>query len=373
MSRLGKHRLKRAAWGTACVVALLTTSSTLARQPSETLDIYVIDVEGGAAALFVSPSGESMLVDTGWPGFAGRDADRIVAATRDAGITQIDYLVVSHFHGDHMGGTAQLADRLPIIHFVDHGATVQREERQQEAFQLYAALRRGGRHLEVSPGDTVPVAGLDVQVIASAGRVLDAPLAGGGQPNPYCQGFTFHTGEVIEQEATYRAEDVQSLSLSVRFGDFRTAAMGDLTWNKEYELMCPNNPLGKLDLYLVSHHGSHTSGSEALVHALRPRVAVMNNGPRKGGAVQTFQILAALPGLEDLWQNHYSVEGGSEHNQSERFIANLDEGAPIPGRSSPAPVHIGTGFWTKISADADGSFTVTNSRNGFTKRYSAQR
>ena len=128
MNRRGKHRLKRAAWGTAYVVALLTTSSTLARQPSETLDIYVIDVEGGAAALFVSPSGESMLVDTGWPGFAGRDADRIVAATRDAGITQIDYLVVSHFHGDHMGGTAQLADRLPIIHFVDHGATVQREE-----------------------------------------------------------------------------------------------------------------------------------------------------------------------------------------------------------------------------------------------------
>ena len=191
----------------------------------------------------------------------------------------------------------------------------------------------------------------------------------GGQPNPYCAAFVPHTGEVIEQERGFRAEDVESISLSVRFQAFSTVAMGDLTWNKEFELMCPDNPLGELDLYLVSHHGSHTSGAEVLVHATRGRAAVMNNGPRKGGAVQTFEILAAAPGAPDLWQNHYSVEGGDTHNRDEQFIANLDEGAPIPGRTSDIPVHMGTSYWTKIVADRDGGFSVTNTRNGFTKTY----
>ena len=204
-------------------------------------------------------------------------------------MTQIDYLVVTHFHGDHMGDTAQLADRLPVLHFVDHGTTIQKEPRNIEAFEAYAHVRGTGRHIEVGPGDPVPVDGLDVRVIASGGRVF--------------------------------------------------------------------------------HHGAYTSGSEALVHTVRARAAVMNNGPRKGGAVSTFQILGASPGLGDLWQNHYSVEGGSDHNRPEQFIANLDEGEPIPGRASTDPVHMGPAFWTKISATRDGSFTITNSRNGYSRWY----
>ena len=160
------------------------------------------------------------------------------------------------------------------------------------------------------------------------------------------------------------------MSLLLTYGNFRTIIMGDLTWNKEFDLMCPANPLGTVDVYLVSHHGSDTSGSAALVHALQPRVAIMNNGPRKGGAIQTFQILNASPGFEDLWQNHYSVPGGSQHNRPEAFIANLDEGSPLAGAApGAAPVHMSAAHWIKMTARADGGFTITNSRTGFTKRY----
>jgi hypothetical protein len=140
--------------------------------------------------------------------------------------------------------------------------------------------------------------------------------------------------------------------------------------------MCPSNKLGSVDLYLVSHHGSETSGSPALVHALRPRVAVMNDGAAKGGAVQTFQILRQSPGLEDLWQNHYSISGGADHNRQETFIANLEPrtlSARTASGQPTAPPHMGPANWIKISAAADGSFTVTNSRNGFTKTYAAGR
>ena len=350
----------------ASLLCLAVTVSSLVAQslPGETLDIYVIDVEGGEATLFVAPSGESMLVDTGWPGLDGRDADRIASVANQAGVTQIDHLIVTHFHTDHMGGATQLADRLPILHFVDHGTTVDQGDRASAAFEVYSNLRSRGTHRIVRPGDPVPVAGLEVRIIASDGSVLTTPLAGAGDANAFCEGFTRHGEDITSRFGD--AEDQRSVSAFVGFGHFRTVIMGDLTWNKEQALMCPENTIGTVDLYLVSHHGSDTSGSEALVHALRPRVAVMNNGPRKGGAVQTFQILRAAPSLEHLWQNHYSVAGGDEYNMPERFIANLQDEPQVP--DNPA-VHMGTADWLKVSARRDGSFTVTNSRNGFSRSY----
>ena len=339
-------------------------------QTAKTLNIYVIDVEGGESTLFVSPSGESLLVDAGWPGFNGRDADRIAAAAKDAGVRQIDHLVITHFHPDHMEGAEQLAARLPIRRFIDHGTTVDQDASSQAAFQAYANVRRAGSHHEARPGDVIPVAGLDVRIIASGGAVLRTPLPGGGGPNPLCSSFTPHGPAITSRVAD--AEDQRSLSVFVSFAKFRTVIMGDLTWNKEHDLMCPANPLGTVDAYLVSHHGSDTSGAEVLVHALRPRVAIMNNGPRKGGAVQTFQILRASPGLEDLWQNHYSIPGGSQHNRPNEFIANLEEGTSPAVVPPPAPVHMGPAHWIKLTAGADGSFTVTNSRTGFSKRYPAR-
>jgi beta-lactamase superfamily II metal-dependent hydrolase len=340
-------------------------------QARKMLDIYVIDVEGGEATLFVSPTGESMLVDAGWPGFNGRDADRIAAAAKDAGVRQIDHLVISHFHPDHMEGAEQLSTRLPIRRFIDHGTTADRDASSQTAFQTYVKVRETGTHHEAKAGDVIPVAGLDVRIIASGGVVLRTPLPGGGSANPLCASFTPHGPEITSRVAD--AEDQRSLSAFVRYGSFRTAIMGDLTWNKEYDLMCPANPLGTVDVYLVSHHGSDTSGAEVLVHALRPRVAIMNNGPRKGGAVQTFRILRASPGLEDLWQNHYSIPGGGEHNRPNEFIANLDDGTSAGVNPSQVPVHMGPAHWIKVAASADGSFTVTNGRTGFVKRYPARK
>jgi competence protein ComEC len=349
-------------------IALWTGGTGAGTQQGKSVNIYVVDVEGGEATLFVSPSGESLLVDTGWPGFNGRDADRIVAAASAAGVTRIDYLAITHFHTDHMGGAMQLAARLPIRNFVDHGTTVDTDAASLAEFQEYVKVRRTGIHREVKPGDVLPVAGLDVRIIASGGAVLPKPLAGGGAPNPLCASFTPHGPAITSRVAD--AEDQRSLSLFITYGKFRTVIMGDLTWNKEYDLMCPTNRLGTVDAYLVSHHGSDTSGSEALVHALRPRAALMNNGPRKGGAVQTFRILAASPGLEDLWQNHYSVPGAAAHNRSEPFIVNLDEGRPSGAGPQPdVPVHLGAAYWNSLSAQADGGFTVTNSRTGFSKRY----
>ncbi len=337
-------------------------------QEGGTLDIYVIDVEGGEATLFVSPSGDSLLVDTGWPGFDGRDADRIARVADRAGLKQIDFLLVTHYHGDHMGGAMQLAERLPIRHFVDRGPGEGLSNRGRAAFEQYASLRNDGIHLVAVPGDTLPVLGLDVRIVAAAGAVLGAPLPGAGEPNPWCDSFRPHGEDITSRFGD--ADDQLSLSAVVGYGAFRTIIMGDLTWNKEYGLVCPVNRVGTVDAYLVSHHGAETSGSAALVQALEPRAAIMNNGPQKGGAVQTFQTLAQVKSLQDLWQNHYAVDAGEAHNRPERFIANMDDGSRGPSRSPTGrPVHMAAANWIKLSAQQDGSFTVTNSRNGFRRSY----
>ena len=352
--------------GLALCFGLAIAPAAPAQDRDDTLEIYVVDVEGGEATLFVAPSGESLLVDTGWPGFDGRDADRIAAAAADAGVTGIDRLIVTHFHGDHMGGALQLAERLPVRTFIDHGTTVDEDERPLAAFAQYADLRESAEHVVAAPGDPVPMDGLDVRIIASGGAELDAPLPGAGGANRFCDGFTFHGEDITSRYGN--AEDDQSVSTFVGFGRFRTVIMGDLNWNREHALMCPENRIGTVDLYLVSHHGSETSGSEALAHAIAPRAAVMNNGPRKGGAAQTFEILRAAPEPPDIWQNHYAIPAG-DGNAPEEFIANLDEGVEMPdGRT----VHMGASHWIRISARRDGSFTVTNSRNGFSRDYPAQ-
>ena len=340
----------------------------------KTLDIYIVDVEGGNATLFVSPSGESLLIDTGNAGAAAvRDAGRIMAAVKDAGLARIDHLITTHWHGDHFGGMTELAARVPIRNFIDHGPNVQPGAAADEFLQkTYPQLFAQAKHTVATPGMKIPVAGLDVIVVTSAGETIKAALPGAGGANPNCA--SFRPGE-------NNAEDPMSVGTHVTFGKFRTIHLGDLTKNKEFELMCPTSRIGTVDVLLGLHHGVDTSNSEVLVHALRPRVAIMNNGTRKGGQPEVMKTLHASPGLENVWQMHFSQLSGQEYTVPGMLIANqTDEplaampvapiAAPPPGPGAPpAPLHNGTANWIKVSAQPDGSFMVTNGRNGFNKTY----
>jgi beta-lactamase superfamily II metal-dependent hydrolase len=350
---------------------------------AKTLDIYVVDVEGGNATLLVSPSGESLLFDTGNAGAAAvRDADRIMAAARDAGIKQIDHLITTHYHADHVGGVPELASRLPVRHFIDHGPNVQPGANIDPVLKRYEELFAKVKHTVAKPGDRIPIAGLDVRVVASAGEAIRTPLPGAGTPNAYCASFKPHTVNPVSGQPVGNTEDEQSVGTHLTFGKFRAAYLGDLTWNKEFDLMCPTNRIGTVDLFLASRHGQPSSNSEALVYALQPRATIMNNGIRKGGQPDAMKILLSSPRLENVWQIHFSFLGGQEYTVPGIFIANIEETAiPVapatpPQRGTPAPTapqHDGAAYWIKVSAQLDGSFTVTNARNGFSKTYAALR
>ena len=376
-------------------LALATAVGIAQSRSSKTLDIYFIDTEGGHSTLYVAPTGESLLMDTGSPG--GRDVARIMAVIQAAGVKQIDHMVLTHYHGDHVGGLQELATKIPMAQFIDHGPNSEPKEQVPGFQKMYAELYAKAKHTVVKPGDKIPFDGVTVVVATSNGEVLKTPLPGGGKPNPACASFA------PRDESHVDPDNRMSVGLVFTYGKFRTINLGDFTWNKEQELMCPNNPIGKVDLYLTSHHGIDQSGSAALVHGLQPRVAIMHNGTRKGGAIQTMQILHTSPGLEDIWQLHWAYAAGLEHNTPALFIANMEDnqtmanvllnppptfgqpGAGRPGPGGPPPQggrpgggpgggrgdHTGPAFWIKVSAEPDGSFSVTNTRNNFTKTYAA--
>ena len=357
----------------------LLSVALLSAQARTTLDIYLVDVEGGNATLFVAPSGDSLLIDTGNGGAgAMRDADRIMAAAKDARLTQIDHLITTHYHGDHYGAMTEVASRIPIKDFIDHGPNVQPAAAADEFLQkVYPQLYAKSKHTIAKPGDKIELKGLDARVVASAGQMIASSLPGAGNKNPYCAAY--------KPKDPDPGENAQSVGTHVTFGRFKTVHLGDLTWNKESDLMCPTNRLGAVDLFIVSHHGQAISNSEVLVHAIAPRVMIMNNGTRKGGQPDAMKVMHSSPGLEDLWQIHFSLLSGQEYTVPGMFIANgVDQqpeampiaatAAPAPGPgAAPPPVHNGPAHWIKVSAREDGSFTVTNARNGFSKTYAARK
>lgn len=396
--------MKRLAAALLLSFALAATLIAAQAPSSKPLDIYLVDTEGGKAALFVSPTGQSLLIDSGNPG--GRDTDRIMEVVNQAGLKQIDFLISTHYHGDHVGGLTELVRRIPVGTFIDHGPSVEPKEQVQGFQAAYAELYGKAKHMVAKPGDKVPITGLDWRIVTSAGKALKTPLPGGGKPNPECAKFT-------PKEMSNEDDNGQSVGSVVTLGQFRLVDLGDLLWNREQELMCPNNPIGTVDLYLVTHHGLDESGSPVLVHALQPRVAVMQNGTRKGAGTQAMPTMRTSPGLEDIWMLHWSYGAGIEQNSAGVFIANVEDNATIagiltspagqggPGRGGPAPAagsaasptpgatpqaqppQQGAGrgnppaahsaaYYIKISARPDGSFTVTNSRNGFSKTYAAR-
>jgi competence protein ComEC len=331
----------RCAFATLCFAACLSAATN-------DLTVYFIDVEGGQSTLFVTPSGQSVLIDTGFPGFNGRDANRIAATAKEAGVKQIDYLLITHFHLDHVGGVPAIAALLPIRNFVDHGETVEHTAAGQKLYDDYLKEVAKGNHIVVMPGAKLPIAGLDWTIVSAAGKVLDKALPGAGKPNPFCDAF--------KAKDTDPTENAQSTGSRIVFGKFRAVDLGDLTWNKEHDLMCPNNKIGEADVYIVSHHGQDISGSPALVDAVHPKVAIMDNGEKKGGTVEAWDTIHASPGIVDIWQVHFSAAGGQAHNTGEKMIANMTTDGDA-------------GNYLKLVAHPDGHFEVSNPRNGFTKKY----
>jgi competence protein ComEC len=329
----------------ASLLCLVATAPALSRGA---LEIFFIDVEGGAATLMVTPAGESVLMDAGYGGrFGSRDPERILEAMREARIDRIDYLVISHFHNDHVGGVPELATKVPIGTFVDYGAPMGTDRMSGGAFRAYEPVRLLGRHLQAQAGDRLPFTGIAAQVVSAGGSLLSAPLEGAGQSNAAaCANAEDHVEDGTENH--------RSVGVMFRFGKFSFLNLGDLSGNTLTRIVCPTNLLGTVSAYLVSHHGDYDTSVPALYEALRPRVAIMNNGVTKGGSPAAFKAVRAAPGLEDLWQLHASLNPGA-WNAPDPFVANVDDGL--------------TGHWLRLTATDDGSFQMVNPRTGFSRTY----
>ena len=334
-----------------CVV--LASTPAAAASGGKALQIYFVDVEGGQATLFITPAGQSLLIDTGWPDHDGRDADRIVAAAKHAGLSKIDYVLITHFHADHVGGAPQLAARIPLGTFLDHGENRETTNADTvKGWEAYQQLLATGKYKRITlkPGDALPIHGIDATVLSADAALIDKPVAGAGQENPVCKDAVPYPAD--------QTENVRSLGTLITFGKLKIIDLGDLTKDKEMQLMCPMNKVGKVDIYIVSHHGWEQSSSPALVYGLAPRVAIMDNGAKKGGTPSVWDIIEKSPGLESLWQLHFSMDGGAAHNVPAEFIAN--------------PEGPDAGNYLELTAQPDGSFDVLNSRTQKTKHYSSR-
>ncbi len=338
---------------TVLAVVLLSAVALQAQAKSKSLQIYFIDVEGGQSTLFVTPAGKSLLIDTGWSGNNGRDADRIAAAAKSAGVTKIDYVLITHYHVDHVGGVPQLLQRMPVGEFFDHGDNRELTPQVNKDYDNYKGALAAAHINRVlaKPGEVLPVEGLNVQVISADGQLIDQALPGAGQPNPYCA--------TTDTKPADQTENARSLGTLITFGKLRILDLGDLTWDKEMQLMCPNNKLGHVDILIVSHHGWNQSSSPALIDAIQARVAIMDNGEKKGGSTPVLDTILKAPGLETLWQLHFSDEGGAQHNTAEEYIANLS-GGEDPGN------------YLKLTVNPGGDFSVFNPRTQQTKSYAAK-
>ena len=340
---------------------------------SDTLDFYFLDVEEGSGTLLVAPSGQAVLIDGGNARPPGRDAGRFLALAKELGIKRIDYLVVTHYHGDHYGASPEISGKLPVVNWIDHGANVElgKGEEWEKHWVIkaspplvaqYEAARKHSKHMVVKPGDSITIGAVDMRIVTAGGKALTEPLPGAGQPNQSCA--------ISPPRSEDETEDGQSVGMIFTFGKFRFGFLGDLTWNKSLKLFCPKNLVGPVDVYESTHHGmsidrsvnevrwGRSCCSEAEVHGLHPRVAILNSGEKyhRLGNARAWQVIRKSPGLEDFWQLHYEAEGGKENNVPEQFIAN-----PTAENCQ--------GHWIKLSAEANGGFKVVNSRNGFSKTY----
>lgn len=315
---------------------------------SKNLRIYSIDVDGGQTTLIVAPSGGSLLVDTGWPDPEGKYFARIQAVMKDAGISRIDHVLITHYHVDHVGGVPDLLKHVEVGEFIDHGENREDSNVARRDYEAYLKAIAGKPRRSVKPGDTIQIPGLNIVILAVDGEHISAVPGIKPQPNSYCA-----TEKKWPEDPT---ENARSTGFLLRYGKFKFLDLGDLTGAKEVALECPDNRIGSVDLYLVDHHGMDLSNARALVHAIHPRVAIMNNGAHKAGMPEAWQTVHDSPGLEDLYMLHTAEGSDAAHNSAEALIAN-------PKGSTP------DGEYFKVVASANGSFSVTNTRTGATKEY----
>ncbi len=319
------------------------------------LDFYFIDVEGGAATLIVTPAGESILIDSGYPDNGGRDLQRILHVVKDvAGLQKINHAVVSHWHLDHYGNHASLAGSIPIGNFWDRGIPdvldedkdfAERIAKYKAACNNQSQTLRAGDRYDLDSSKTP----LSVEVVTASRKVIPNT----GKPNPFAKE---HQPQPVDP-----SDNSASLSLLMQYGKFRFLCCGDLTWNTEAELVTPNNPLGHIDLFMVTHHGLNVSNNPVLVKAIDPVVSVCCNGPTKGGAKETIETLRACPSLKAMYQLHRNVALSDEEQTPREFIANTE------------PTVNCSGQWIKASVLPDGeSFTVQIGRDGELKSYRCQ-
>ena len=349
-------------------LCLLPGAALAAR--SDTLLVDAIDVEGGAATLYITPERKSLLIDSGWPADSDRgaknpdSAQRIVASARRHGLSKLDYVLITHYHVDHVGGLPELLSQFPVGTILDHGPnretpppdTKPELAASQPAvlYPKYLEAIRGHEHRTLEPGDTLKIGSLHLTVLTSDRVVVAGAVPGSGSAAG-ARASSAECGSMKPMDADGGEENARSLGLMLTFGRARIAALGDLTWNMEKELVCPDK-VGPVDLFIVSHHGVNLSNSPALLHALEPRVAIEDNGATKGAAIETYETVSHSPRLLRLWQLHFAQGAGAEHNVPQAYIAN--------------PSAVGdTHASLEIAVTSQGAITVTNDRTGFSESY----
>ncbi len=327
------------------IVVLLLSLVVCLPSFAQKLSVYAIDVEGGKAMLIVTPEKESLLVDAGWPNNT-RDVERILAATKDAGVSKIDYLLVTHYHVDHVGGVPAVIEKIPVGHVIDHGANVEHSRYTEKLYDEYQKTTAKIPHITVKPGDKLPLKGVQIDIVAAAGEAIKPAKAGLPQ-NPLCNGLVAKAPENDEND--------QSVGFILRFGKFQMVDLTDLTAGKEPMLFCPSNLLGTVPVLMVSHHGFDRSTSPLLLGSLKPRVAIMNNGQKKGGDESVVKSIYASPGLEAMWVLHGGPGMGAV---PEKFDANPEADCK--------------GYGIKLVAEKNGWFTILNLRNNYSVTYPAK-
>ncbi len=369
----------------ALIGAVLLAAPAAAQE--KPLKIVVLDVEGGAATLFLTPEGQSLLIDTGWPAGSGQmpspdgskeSADRIAAAAKKLGIKKLDYVLVTHYHDDHSGGTSSLVKKIPVGTFIDHGANQDalRPGTPPERvinmpagqYPLYLEAIKGSKRIIAKPGDVIRIGSLTNTIVASDGVAIEKPLPGGGAVNLNCTGLSIGIDDNVN-------ENTRSVASLLRYGNVTIAQFGDLSWDMEYVLACPIDKLGKVNLLLVTQHGSaKVSNNPAHVAAMMPDVAIMGNGGKKGGDPEAIKIVTGQESLQGFWRLHESYKF-PELSGDKNLIANLNppqaEIDAVASKPWEAPPDMGHAIMAEVWKS--GRITVTNMRNGFSRTYQVTR